>query len=120
MILDEKVGGVECLEIYDDEGVPIFTRKFLFSNRMDERTTIILGRPIRLADVLLTIEEKISKNKYDDFHLCLNQGNTEMSYTKGTYDGEGDSTSYESWNLNYDLHLQTEECVAFIAGLLSE
>jgi hypothetical protein len=80
--------------------------------------TEILGRPIRLADVLLAIQEADTPMSIETSIIknLKNDPNNLYIYYRMM---DGEHVSFE-WNLRKDnLHDQSPECLEFLANLLS-
>lgn len=76
----------------------------------------ILGRPIRLVDVLWMLNKNI-EGKTDFYYEIDTAGN--FIKRKRSFDEHGVVSSFPRWNLlQDDLSLQTEETKAFLAELL--
>lgn len=105
-VLHELVGGyVNAIEIVQDEEHLVYGAK----TRIFPKE--ILGRPIRLADILIAIE----KVKLGDVYYSIRTGG---EIIKGNIE-----TSYEEevsfWNLRTDnLDQQSPECIEFLENLL--
>lgn len=76
-----------------------------------------LSRPIRLADVLRTLQQACGT--WDSVELWCNRESAELIFERGTYDGEGDERDLVKWNLAADnLDDQEQPTIAFIHKIL--
>lgn len=110
-----------CLTSSNDEHKDSLIKGF---NLEDKKNSIILGRPIRLADVLRAIMN--SKVTWMDMWMVAPTG----SFWKQDWINRGDEGSKErakfasefgnmEWNLTQDdLRLQSDEVLAFLAEIL--
>lgn len=80
-------------------------------------TFTIVGRPIRLADVLRTLQQACGT--WDSVELWCNRESAELIFERGTYDGEGDERDLVKWNLALDsIDDQEQPVIAFIHKIL--
>lgn len=109
IVLDKKIGGIEALEIYDDEGIPVFSKRFITNGQMElVQGFKILGRDIHLADVLLAIENTHTTWYPVDWFRYNIQLFIIPFYAT-------------SWDFRKDhLEDQSDECISFIHELIKK
>jgi hypothetical protein len=97
----------EAVDVYGGEEMEGFWNLVVEKKRIKE----IVGRPIRLADVLLAVQFYDLPDGYMFFNANW-RGNVELSGLAGQ--------KFTPWNLrNDDLSQQSEECIEFLARLLT-
>lgn len=73
---------------------------------------------LQLDDILLATG-KNTQNKYDYLNFYVKaDGTGELSYTYGTYDGEGDEHKFTIWNLTKNYNNQEQATKDFIYQIL--
>lgn len=102
--------GFMCLKGSDEDGWCTFEVKSTDKYK-------ILGRPIRLADVLLAINQANDTNQYSGIG---NNGHFTTDFGEKTaWSGDGNNQKAIMWNLRADdLEKQSEEMIEFLYQLL--
>jgi len=77
----------------------------------------ILGRPILLEDIILTLEE-LNQNWYIEWGTNVNNSIAIKVKTKGSLDPDYEEYTYIKWLLNTPLHLQSEETISELNKLI--